>query len=95
MKFKDMVNSVELTDADVKHIEVLCKNWLSYSNAVGMMNKTQVLQVLKYLIIYRPFSKTLGERAVQRFNILNKVKWEDLTNGDNGKGSREILSKEG
>ena len=95
MKIKDMVQSVELTDADIKHIEALCKNWLSYSNAVGMMNKTQVLQVLKYLLLYRPFAKTLGERAVQRFNILNKVKWEELINGDDGKGSREILSKEG
>ena len=95
MKIQDIIQSVELTDDDIKRIGALAKNWLAYSNAVGMMNKIDVLKVLKYLLVYRPFSKTLGERAVQRFNILNKIKWEELTNGDNGKGSREILSKEG
>ncbi len=93
MTFKEMVDKQELTDTETAYVEHICKQWERFSNTVGKMNKGEVIKVLKYLVLKRPNSKTFGERAIQRFNTLNKVTWEGLINGDR-KTSRSIPEEE-
>ena len=82
MKFIDLVMEQELSDTELLFAEHICKQpWREFSNTIGNMNKSDTLKVLKYLIKERPESHTLGRRVVQRYNSLNKVKWEDLVNG--------------
>lgn len=82
MTFKELVKGQKLNEVEFSFCEHLSKRWDRFSNALGTMNKSQTLKVLKYLVENRPHSKTLGERAVRRFNMLNKVRWEDLKDGD-------------
>ena len=82
MTFREFIKSHKLTPTDEAYIANVCKRWEEFSNTVGKMNKNEVAKTLNYLIQHRPNSKTLGERAVQRFNTLNRVAWKDLTNGD-------------
>lgn len=90
MKFLDLVLSQTLTPTEEAYIHEKCKRWEDFSNTIGRMDKPDVLKVLNYLVRHRPNSKTLGNRAVQRFNTLNKATWSDLVNGDNnGTSNRE------
>lgn len=80
MKPKELVLSQKLSSSEVEYFEGFTKRWEDFSNTVGCMSKEEVLKVLKYIITHRPASNSLGKRAVQRFNALNKLKWGDLTN---------------
>ena len=93
MKFIDLINQQKLSKTEEVYAEHVCKQWQNFSDTIGKMNKSDTLKILKYLINERPNSHTLGRRAVQRFNTLNKVKWEDLINGD-GKTDREKTEKD-
>ena len=87
MKFKDLIIQQTLSPTDEAFAMETCKRWEEFSNTMGKMNKAETLKMLKYLMVHRPNSKTLGNRAIQRFNSLNKVRWSDLTNGgDDGDG---------
>lgn len=81
MTYKELMMQQELTPLDVKSCAELCKNWQTFSNAVGRMNRPEIAKMLRYLMEFRPHSKTLGMRAVQRFNSLNKMRWGQLING--------------
>jgi len=78
LKFKELVMAQDLSDVDLAFCNHTCKQWERFSNTVGRLNKKQTLKVLKYLLKERPNSKSFGQRAVRRFNHLNKVRWEDL-----------------
>lgn len=93
MKFEEFIANQKLTPTDEAFIEHICKRWDEFSNTVGRMNRKEVAKVINYLIQNRPNSKTLGARAVQRFNSLNKVRWEDLTNGDR-ENSRSVSEEQ-
>ena len=82
MKFIELVNRQKLSETEEIYAEHVCKEWKYFSDTIGKMNKSDTLKVLKYIVDNRPTSHTLGKRAVQRFNTLNKVKWEDLINGN-------------
>lgn len=82
MTFKEIVQSQKLTDIEAQKADYICKRWDRFSKLIGQMNNRDVLKMLKYLITHRPTSVTLGRRAVQRYNSINKVRWEDLTNGN-------------
>ncbi len=88
MNFKELVNSQELNETDEKFAEHITKDWRDFSSKIGKMNKQDTLKILKYIMINRPTSITLGKRAISRFNALNKARWEDLVNG-NRKVDRE------
>ena len=82
MTFKELVEQQTLSDTEQLYAEHICKQpWKEFSNAIGNMNKSDTLKVLKYVMNERPSSNTLGRRLVQRYNALNTVKWEDLVNG--------------
>lgn len=81
MKFKDLVSSQTLTETEQVYFYEICKRWEDFSNTVGRMDKPGVLKVLKYLMDHRQKSTTLINRAIQRFNSLNKIKKSDLFNG--------------
>jgi phage terminase small subunit len=81
-KFRDRVEAQTLSAADIKALKRICARWDMYSAAVSQMNMLEVVKTLKYLMVKRPFSVTYGERAVQRYNSLNRVRWEDLKDGD-------------
>ena len=89
MTFKELVESQKLSEIEEAYADHTAKRWDRFSNTVGVMGKSDVLKILKYLLVNRPNSKTLIVRAVQRFNTLNKVKAEDLTNG-NRETSRSV-----
>lgn len=78
MEFKELVESQSLSATDHAYLEYVCRSWVAFSNTVGQMGKEGVLKMLCYLTRERPHSKTYGERAVQRYNTLNKVRWGDL-----------------
>ena len=89
MTFKELVERQKLSEIEEAYAEHTSKRWDRFSNTVGVMGKKDTLKILKYLLVNRPNSKTLIVRAVQRFNTLNKVKAEDLTNG-NRETSRSV-----
>ena len=90
MTFKELVEKQNLSDTEILFAEHVCKRpWAEFSNMIGLMNKSDTLKLIKYIFTERPNSTTLGKRAVQRFNSLNKVRWEDLTNGTVRKGTKE------
>lgn len=82
MTFKTFIMKQELTTIEVHAAKEICKDWKIFSNTIGTMNKSEVIKILRYLVEFRPHSKTLGQRAIQRFNTLNKVSWRDLANGN-------------
>lgn len=81
MEFKALVDNQILTPTDRAYFEHVCRSWVEFSNTVGTMDREKMLKMLKYLVTERPYSKTYGHRAVQRYNTLNRVRWEDLING--------------
>lgn len=81
MTYRELMMQQELTPLDVKECSELCKEWRTFSNVVGRMNIVETTKMLRYLMEFRPHSKTLGMRAVQRFNSLNKMRWGQLVNG--------------
>ena len=81
-EFRDKVKSQTLSAADVRTLDKICTRWDRFSGAVSQMNMNEILKTLKYLMVKRPFSKTFGERAVQRYNSLNRVRWGELYHGD-------------
>jgi hypothetical protein len=82
MEFKKLVESQSLSATDYAYLEYVCRSWIEFSNTIGQMDRGKILKMLCYLTRERPHSKTFGERAVQRYNTLNKVRWGDLTDGD-------------
>lgn len=82
IKFKDRVEAQTLLVDDIRVLDRICARWDRFSGAVSQMNMSEILKTLKYLMVNRPFSVTFGERAVQRYNSLNRVRWEDLKDGD-------------
>jgi hypothetical protein len=79
MTFKDLVKKQTLSDTEAAYAEHLCKRpWLEFSGVIGKMNKADCLKILKHIVTKRPSSKTLGNRVVQRFNTLNKVRYEEV-----------------
>jgi len=78
MTFKELIKSQQLSATDLAYIEHICKRWDRFSNTIGKMNKADTIKVLAFLVEHRPNSKTLGARAVQRFNSINRVRWEEL-----------------
>ncbi len=81
-EFRDLVLSQDLSATDIGTLTKICTSWEGFSNAVGKMDKTEILKTLKYLMVKRPHSRTFGERAVQRYNSINRVRWGELYNGD-------------
>ena len=77
-EFKYLVMSQTLSVNDVKALNKICTSWEGYSAAISNMDLAGILKTLRYLMVRRPHSKTFGERAVQRYNSLNKVRWEEL-----------------
>ena len=70
MTFKQLVDQQTLSDTEEAYADHLCKQWERFSNTVGKMNKKEILKMLKFIVSKRPNSKTMGNRAVQRFNTL-------------------------
>ncbi len=82
MNFKNLVDEQTITAIEKAQFDKICVRWDKFSNAVGQMDKEEILKLLKYLVEYRPHSKTFGKRAVRRYNVLNYKRWEMLFNGD-------------
>lgn len=76
--FRDLVVSQTLSVSDIGALKKICTSWEGYSAAVSNMDMREILKTLRYLMMKRPYSRTYGERAVQRYNSLNRVKWGEL-----------------
>ena len=85
-EFREEVLAQELLPIDVNAIAKICTRWDIFSAAISLMDKREVLKTLKYLMEYRPYSRTFGERAVQRYNSINRVSWGELYHGDRKTG---------
>ena len=81
MNAREYIMNHDISKEEDKAFRKLCRNWYDFSTEISDMNKTKVAKLLKYLVLNKPHNKTLGNRAVGRFNMLNKVEWRHLTNG--------------
>lgn len=78
MRFKTLIKDQKLIEIDIAKFKHVCADWNRFARAVAIMDRPEVLRLLKFLIEDRPHAKTLGRRAVQRFNSINRVRWDDL-----------------
>jgi len=76
---KDIVNSIEITEEDHRYFVSICSGWALYCDAISNMDRYRVIKLMKYLSTERPYSKRLLLRAISRFNRLNILRREALS----------------
>jgi hypothetical protein len=55
-----------------------CRTWEDLNVALCTLNSKELLRLMRYLLETRPSNKTYLKRVVARFNVVNKLKVEDL-----------------
>lgn len=76
--FKKLILALELNEYDKITFLHNCRTWEGFTQALTEYNKLQTLKLIKYFITERPAAKRMLNRAITRFNSLNKLTIGDL-----------------
>jgi len=70
--------ALEITEKDRDMFITDCRTWEDYTKALVTYNKMYTLKLIKYFITERISGSRMLDRAISRFNTLNKLKRRDL-----------------
>jgi hypothetical protein len=78
MKLKDVIQGHPPDLADQYLFAEAARDWLSFNKALKEMDLLKVVKLLNFLTEHRHNSRALIQRAVQRYNFLNRASIDDV-----------------
>lgn len=77
--YQDQLSEINLTVREGLEYQGMCITWECFCQAVSNIEDSHdMLRIIAFLKRDRPSAKMMMQRAVERFNRLNRLKAEDV-----------------